>query len=82
MSTTRRRQGGFATGEPTAAEVEGVLDAVMKIAEERRQVLLAMKDALIRGDEQEALELARDLTDLPRKRPVGDPAAPISALRS
>jgi hypothetical protein len=46
----------------------GVLDAVMEIGKERQRILVSMKEALERGDDAEALELARELTGLPTKR--------------
>jgi hypothetical protein len=45
----------------------GVVDVLIEIGQERARILEAMKEALVRGDDSEALELARDLTDLPRK---------------
>jgi len=47
----------------------GLIDALMEIGKERANILEAMKAALLRGDEDEALERARDLMGLPRKRP-------------
>jgi hypothetical protein len=54
------------------SETSGALiDAVMEISRERAKILLAMKEALLRGDEDEALERARELTGLPSKRTIG-----------
>lgn len=47
---------------------DGVVDAVIKIGHQRAEILKAMKEALVRGDEDEALERARELTGLPSKR--------------
>lgn len=46
----------------------GLVDALMEIGKKRATILEAMKDALLRGDEDEALERARELTGLPSKR--------------
>jgi hypothetical protein len=47
----------------------GVLDAVIEIGQQREKILVAMREALVRGDDDEALERARELTGLPSKRP-------------
>lgn len=47
---------------------DGLVDAVVKIGQERAAILVAMKKALLRGDDDEALERARELTGLPSKR--------------
>jgi hypothetical protein len=47
-----------------------LIDAVLEIGRERAKILLAMREALLSGDEDEALERARELTGLPRKRPA------------
>jgi len=50
------------------SETSGALiDAVMEISRRRAKILLAMKEALVHGDDGEALEYARELTGLPRK---------------
>lgn len=46
----------------------GLLDAIAEVASERKRILEAMKAALLRGDDAEALEKARELTGLPMKR--------------
>jgi hypothetical protein len=46
----------------------GVLDAVIEIGQQREKILVAMREALVRGDDDEALERARELTGLPSKR--------------
>jgi hypothetical protein len=48
----------------------GLVDALIEIGTERQRVLGAMKEALIRGDDGEALERARELTGLPPKNTV------------
>jgi hypothetical protein len=53
----------------------GVVDVLIEIGQERARILEAMKDALVRGDETQALEYARELTGLPTKRPGNLPAA-------
>jgi hypothetical protein len=45
----------------------GVVDVLIEIGQERARILAAMKEALVRGDDAEALEHARELTGLPRK---------------
>jgi hypothetical protein len=46
----------------------GVVDVLIEIGQERARILQVMKEALVRGDEAEALEYARQLTGLPTKR--------------
>jgi hypothetical protein len=48
---------------------DGVIDAVIEIGRQRAEILEAMKEALVRGDEVEALERARELTGLPSRAP-------------
>lgn len=48
----------------------GVVDVLMEMGQERAKILTAMKAALLRGDEEAALELARELTGLPAKNPT------------
>jgi hypothetical protein len=50
--------------------VESMVDAVIQIGQERRRILASMKEALLRGDDDEALERARELTGLPTKQPT------------
>jgi hypothetical protein len=50
------------------ARSHGVLDAVIEIGQQRARIVEAMKEALLRGDDAEALERARELTGLPSKR--------------
>jgi|GEM_PF-4974141 len=52
----------------TKENVSGVVDAVIAVSKERAKILEAMKAALLRGDDDEALERARELTGLPLKR--------------
>jgi hypothetical protein len=54
-------------GRNLHGSVDGVIDAVAEIARERTKILESMKEALLRGDDDEALERARELTGLPRK---------------
>jgi hypothetical protein len=49
---------------------EGLIDALMEIGQKRAEILEAMKQALLRGDDGEALERARELTGLPSKNAV------------
>ena len=45
----------------------GLVDVLMQIGQERAKLLESIKEALLRGDDAEALERARELTGLPRK---------------
>jgi hypothetical protein len=45
-------------------------DEMMEILEERKKIVTAMNAALLRGDNDEALELAPELTGIPTKRPT------------
>jgi hypothetical protein len=47
---------------------DGLIDAVVQIGQERAKILEAMKEALVCGDEHEALERARGLTGVPSNR--------------
>jgi hypothetical protein len=54
-----------------ASTSSGLVDVLLTIGRERRRILEAMKAALLRGDDDVALEHARELTGLPsRKSPV------------
>jgi hypothetical protein len=44
-----------------------LVDVILEIGRERQRIVEAMKVALLRGDDPEALECARELTGLPRK---------------
>jgi len=44
-----------------------LIDAIIEISEKRRELVLKMRDALVRDREQAALDFARELVDLPRK---------------
>jgi hypothetical protein len=54
--------------EQRGRSADGVIDAITEIARERTEILESMKAALLRGDDDEALERARELTGLPTKR--------------
>lgn len=62
---------------PTRIELkgkdDGVIDAIIKIARERTEILESMRAALLRGDDAEALERARELTGLPPKKAALSP---------
>jgi hypothetical protein len=45
----------------------GLVDTILQIGKERQRILTLMKTALLRGDDAEALDMARELTGLPRK---------------
>jgi hypothetical protein len=44
-----------------ADDLSGIVDAAVEISERRRETLATMKEALERGDSEEALEYARQL---------------------
>ena len=44
---------------------DGIVDALLEIAAERRRILESMRSALLRGDDAEALERAREIAELP-----------------
>jgi hypothetical protein len=46
----------------------GLVDALLEIGRERQRIMEAMKAALLRGDDDTALEHARELTGLPRHK--------------
>ena len=46
---------------------DGIVDVLIEIGQERAKILQAMKAALLRGDDAEALERARELTGLPTR---------------
>jgi len=50
-----------------ASTCGGLVDVILEIGRERQRIMEAMKVALLRGDDPEALECARELTGLPRK---------------
>jgi hypothetical protein len=83
MTRSRQHRGvePFPDGEAPDNH-SGLLDALMEIGQERQKILVAMKEALLRGDDDEALERARELTGLPTKRaPNGhEPKARLSPL--
>lgn len=54
--------------EPSELDPAGLYDAICEIGSERRKILLALREALLSGDNDEALERARELTGLPSKR--------------
>jgi hypothetical protein len=77
MKATRTKQQAlvplkdFLDQEAARLDPAALLDAVVEIGQERAAVLVAMKQALLRGDDEEALERARELTGLPSKRSAG-----------
>jgi hypothetical protein len=65
-------------GAETTGNTAPMIDLLLEMGRERAGILLVMKEALLRGDDDEALERARELTGLPTKRvtqktPVGAP---------
>ena len=48
----------------------GLVDVLIEIGQKRARILEAMKEALVRGDNAEALEYARELAGLPKKNPL------------
>jgi hypothetical protein len=54
-----------------AISSSGLIDILLEIGRERQRIMEAMKAALLRGDDDAALEHAGELTGLPsRKSPV------------
>ena len=49
----------------------GLVDVVVEIGQKRAKILAAMKAALVRGDDNAALDHARELTGLPTKQSSG-----------
>jgi hypothetical protein len=70
--TTRRMKQSEPVPDGEMHVTPGLIDVLMEIGQEREKILVAMKEALLRGDDDEALERARELTGLPRKRPAAD----------
>ena len=46
----------------------GLIDVLIEISQKRARILEAMRDALLRDDDAEALERARELTGLPPQK--------------
>jgi uncharacterized membrane-anchored protein len=68
MTATQKRRLEIVPVEDFQPSVNaGLLDSVVEIGRERAKILGAMKEALLRGDDAEALECARELTGLARK---------------
>jgi hypothetical protein len=65
LSNSSKKSSPLTLREPD----QGLVDALMEIGQERQKILVAMKAALLRGDDDEALERARQLTGIPTKRP-------------
>lgn len=53
-----------------ASASSGLVDVLLKIGRERRRLMESLREALLRGDDAEALERARELTGLPSKRAI------------
>jgi hypothetical protein len=68
MTTPRPQQRGFLPDGETPVDQSGLLDTILEIGKERQKILVAMRTALLSGDDDEALERARELTGLPLKR--------------
>jgi hypothetical protein len=45
----------------------GVVDVLVELGQQRARIMEAMRAALLRGDDAEALERARELTGLPTR---------------
>jgi hypothetical protein len=50
-----------------ASTSSGLVDALLTIGCERQRFMESLREALLRGDDAEALERARELTGLPTK---------------
>lgn len=51
-----------------ASTSSGLVDVLLTIGRERQRFMESLRDALLSGDDAEALERARELTGLPTKR--------------
>jgi hypothetical protein len=68
MTATHKKRHGLVPVEDFQPNVSGgFLDSVIEIGRERAKILAAMKEALLRGNENAALDRARELTGLPSK---------------
>ncbi len=71
MKAARTKQQGLVPmkdlldDEAARLDPAALLDAVVEIGQARAKILVALKAALLRGDNDEALERARELTGLP-----------------
>lgn len=52
---------------PVNGQSNGLVDVLMQIGRERQQRMESLRDGLLRGDDTEALEHARELTGLPSR---------------
>jgi len=55
---------------PGKQATAGLVDAIIAIGRERQRLMESLRDALLNGDDAEALERAREPTGLPTKRSV------------
>ena len=63
------KTGKGAVVKPEQANVEGgLVDTVIELGQQRARIMEAMRAALLRGDDAEALERARELTGVPSKQ--------------
>jgi hypothetical protein len=46
----------------------GLVDVLVELGQQRARIMEAMRAALLRGDDAEALERARELTGVPLKK--------------
>jgi len=74
---THKAEATAVQADPTISPVEkdasafsGVVEVILEIGRERQRILESLREALLRGDDAEALERARELTGLPTKRSV------------
>jgi hypothetical protein len=51
--------------EEKTASTCGLVEVLLEIGQERARIMKAMKVALLRGDDAEALDRARELTGIP-----------------
>jgi hypothetical protein len=69
MTATRRNRQDLVPVEHAQLKVDDeMVDVLIEIGQKRAKILEAMKEALVLGDDEEALERARELTGLPSKR--------------
>ena len=51
----------------------GLVDVIIQIGRERQRIVESLRDALLRGDDADALEYAGELTGLPTRRSTESP---------
>ena len=68
ISNSREKSNSIISDSDEGIASEGLVDLVLEIGRERQRIMEAMKAALLRGDDDAALEYVRQLTGLPTTR--------------